>query len=181
MSAHLDGGRAEVGARAEGPRALLGLGRGVRQGRNLRSRGPPFGLLTRGACSLRSQPTTLVKARYVAQAPTAEINRGRANLSRKFVKLYTVSGSQESLDNIRKKPSSTKGIQGCRTVAALYFGETGLAELLRTPFSRTSGNSSSETVWKIAEGVLDRVRSVPQDGEMGLLPPLRPLGDGESG
>ena len=133
MSAHLDGGRAEVGARAEGPRALLGLGRGVRQGRNLRSRGPPFGVLTRGACSLRSQPTTLVKARYVAQAPTAEINRGRANLSRKFVKLYTVSGSQESLDNIRKKPSSTKGIQGCRTVAALYFGETGLAELLRTP------------------------------------------------
>ena len=31
-----------------------------------------------------------------------------------------------------------------------------------------------ETVWKIAEGVLDRVCAVAQDGEMRLLHPLLP-------
>jgi hypothetical protein len=38
-----------------------------------------------------------------------------------------------------------------------------------------------ETVWRIAEGVLDRVCSVAQDGEMGLLHPLCPLAEPPTG
>jgi hypothetical protein len=46
---------------------------------------------------------------------------------------------------------------------------------------RTSEKTPSETVWKIAEGVLDRLCSVAQDGELRLLHPLSPLGDVKPG
>jgi hypothetical protein len=43
------------------------------------------------------------------------------------------------------------------------------------PKVRTSENSSSETVWKIADGSLDGVCSMAQDCEMVLLYPHCPL------
>src|SRR5829696_5723361 len=51
LSGYLDGGRAEVGARAEGPHVLLVRGRGARQGQNFRGRrGAPLRALgLRGA------------------------------------------------------------------------------------------------------------------------------------
>jgi hypothetical protein len=54
-------------------------------------------------------------------------------------------------------------------------------QFIRDPAYELRRNPLLETVWKIAEGVLDRVCSVAQDGEMGLLHPLCPLAEPPTG
>src|SRR5215213_348794 len=49
-----------------------------------------------------------------------------------------------------------------------------LRELLRTPFSRTSENSPSETVWKIAEGLSSVLRRRQKAADRGSFDPYRP-------